>query len=277
MLAVDPKNIITNQPKPFIKWAGGKGQLLNELTKRVPHNFRRYFEPFVGGGALFFRIQPSQAVIADKNAELVNAFIIVRDRVGELIKDLAKHKNEQEYYYALRALDPQKMSPVERASRFIYLNKTCYNGLWRVNRQGNFNVPFGRYKNPKICDIPNLQAVSAVLQGTEILCTDFEEAVQEASQGDFIYFDPPYQPLTSTAYFTNYVQEGFGENEQQRLARLMKKLSDLGCFVMLSNSDTDFIRELYKDFKVETVSANRFINCKANQRIGVTELIISNF
>lgn len=264
-------------PRPFVKWAGGKTQLLSRLITKVPSNFSCYYEPFLGGGALFFSILPERAVLADKNWELINAYIIIRDHVEELIESLKKHKNEKEYFYYIRSLDPNNLSPVERASRFIYLNKTCYNGLWRVNSKGKFNVPFGRYKNPKICDEPNLRTISEVLKDKTILCADFEEAVAKAKRGDFIYFDPPYFPLNPTASFTKYTKEDFNIDDQKRLAAVFEELDKRGCFVLLSNSDTDTIRTLYKGYNIQRVEANRFINCKGSRRKGVYELIISNY
>jgi len=264
-------------PRPFVKWAGGKSQILGHLLGCVPPRFGRYYEPFVGGGALFFALLPEDAVISDSNEELINAYLVIRDHVEELIESLKKHRNEEDYYYAVREQDPDKLSPVERASRFIYLNKTCYNGLWRVNSRGKFNVPFGRYKNPRICDEENLRAVSRALQGVSILCCDFEEAVANAGPGDFVYFDPPYYPLSETARFTQYTREDFGPEEHARLARVFKELDKRGCFVLLSNSDTEFVRSLYAGYNIRPVQANRCINCKGDRRKGVTELLISNY
>jgi len=268
---------VSTRPKPFVKWAGGKKQLLPELLARVPDKFGTYFEPFVGGGALFFALLPEKAVLADKNQELINAYLVVRDHVDELIESLKKHRNERQYYYRLRSLNPETLPPVERASRFIFLNKTCYNGLWRVNSKGRFNVPFGKYKNPRICDEENLRAVSEVLKKKIILHTDFENAVENASAGDFIYFDPPYFPLNETANFTRYTTEDFGVQEQKRLAEVFRKLDRQGCLLMLSNSDTDFIKELYSGYRINTVTAKRYINCKGSRRTGTTELIITNY
>jgi len=251
--------------------------LLGELLKRVPSTFGRYYEPFVGGGALFFALQPERAVLADKNQELVNAYLVVRDKVEELIASLRQHRNNRDYYYRLRSLDPGGLTSLERASRFIYLSKTCYNGLWRVNRQGYFNVPYGRYKDPKICDEDNLRTASAALQGVEIRCGDFAEALQTATSGDLVYLDPPYHPLSGTAHFTAYVEQGFDEEEQRRLAAVFRELDRRGCQVLLSNSDTAVIRSLYEGYRVEVVSANRCISCRGDSRRGATELIISNF
>lgn len=263
--------------RPFVKWAGGKGQLLEELINRVPDSFSRYYEPFIGGGALFYKISPEKAVIADLNPELVNTYIVVRDDVESLISSLCIHQNTPDYFYSTRALDISRMTPVERASRFIYLNKTCYNGLWRVNSKGHFNVPYGKYKNPLICDADNLRLVSQALIDTDIRECDFEQAVFSAQKNDFIYFDPPYYPLSKTAYFTGYVKNGFGPDEQRRLVEVFNNLSDKGCKVMLSNSNTEFVKDLYSNFRITEVKVNRAINCKGDRRTGLTELIITNY
>lgn len=264
------------QVKPFVKWAGGKGQLLEELLRRVPGSFNRYYEPFVGGGALFFALRPREAILADKNEELMNAYLVVRDHVDELVASLKRHRHDRDYYYRLRSHDPRELDRVERASRFIYLNKTCYNGLWRVNRRGRFNVPFGRYKAPRICDEENLRAASLALRGAQVSCGDFAEALAGVTAGDFVYLDPPYHPVSSTAHFTAYVGDGFGEEEQRRLADVFRELDRRGCKVLLSNSDTELIRSLYEGYEIETVSANRCISCRGDGRRGATELIISN-
>jgi len=263
--------------KPFVKWAGGKTQILPYLLKKVPEKFNTYFEPFLGGGALFFALLPTNAFLSDKNEELINAYIVIRDQVEDLIKSLKKHKNEKDYYYYIRALDPKNLSPVERASRFIYLNKTCYNGLWRVNSKGKFNVPFGKYKNPKICDEKILRQISKTLKGKKIFCADFEEVISFAKPGDFIYFDPPYYPLSNSANFTKYISDDFGEEDQKRLANVFRELDKKGCYVCLSNSNTNFIKELYQGYHIQIVIANRYINCKGNKRKGIKELMITNY
>ncbi len=268
----------TLKPKPFVKWAGGKTQILGRLLELIPQDFKTYYEPFLGGGALFFSLLPERAVLADRNEELINAYIVVRDRPRELIESLKKHRNEREYYYQIRSLDPSKLGPVERASRFIYLNKTCYNGLWRVNSKGEFNVPFGRYRRPNICNEENLLAVSQALKGKEILCEDFERAVASAGREDLVYFDPPYHSSSKTASFTKYVREDFPPSEQERLARIFRNLDRRGCYLILSNSDTPFIRDLYKGFRIIEVRTNRFINSKAcSRKDSARELIITNF
>lgn len=265
------------EARPFIKWAGGKKQILPHLLARAPRTFGTYFEPFLGGGALFFSLSPGKAVLSDLNPYLVNAYSIVRDRVDELAESLQAHRADKEYYYMMRDLSPEAMSQVERASWFIYLNKTCYNGLWRVNKSGRFNVPFGRYKKPKILDRENLHAASRALQGARVMCSDFEEAVQGALPGDFVYFDPPYSPLGGTARFTSYTGEGFGEEEQERLAGVFRRLSRRGVLVMLSNSDVPLVRRLYRGFRIDTVQASRAINCRGDRRGPVDEVVVTGY
>jgi len=268
------------KPKPFVKWAGGKRQILKVLLSRVPKKFNRYIEPFVGGGALFFELRPKKAIISDINYELINAYIVIRDNVEELIKDLKKHKNTEEYFYYIRSIDPNTLTSVERASRFIYLNKTCFNGLYRENSKGQFNVPYGKYKNPKICDEENLRAVSSYLNriDVEILNCDYKKTCQLAKEGDFVYLDPPYHPLSRTASFTSYNKNGFSEEDQLELSEIFRELDKKGCFVMLSNSNTNFIRKLYSDYKVQEVKASRAINCKPNRRSKANlEVLITNF
>jgi len=236
-----------------------------------------YIEPFVGGGAVYFHLLPLVAILIDNNPELINFYIIVRDELHALLADLEKHKNNKEYYYSIRALDPDKMDAVSRASRFLYLNKTGYNGLWRVNKKGKHNVPFGRYKNPRIVDEENLLQVSRALQYTEIILGDFSKALDFASPGTFIYLDPPYHPLSETANFTSYTSNSFGADDQRRLAEVFKQLDERGCKVMLSNSDTPFIRELYKGYDIKVVYARRAINCYAEKRGPISELVIRNY
>ena len=262
---------------PFIKWAGGKGQLLLQYKPLFPATFKRYFEPFLGGGAVFFRIKPRQAILSDINEELINAYAVIRDDVENLIDLLETHKNDKDYYYSIRRLTIGNSLPIDRASRFIFLNRTCYNGLYRVNTKGDFNVPFGRYKKPLIFNADNLRNVSKQIKNAEIISGDFETILTRAKKPDFIYLDPPYQPTSKTAHFTNYAQNGFGENEQQRLSEVFCNLSKLGCFLMLTNSDTSLVRELYADFNITLVNARRTINCKVNGRKNVKELVIRNY
>ncbi len=269
--------------QPFLKWAGGKRQLLPTIRKYIPQKYGTYHEPFIGAGAVLFDIQPTVGMINDSNTELINCYKVIRDSLDELVLDLRQYKNEKEYYYAIRDLDRnsnfKKLNPIQRASRIIYLNKTCFNGLFRVNSAGQFNVPFGSYHNPKILDELLLKAVHNYLstKNIQIMNVDFEQAVKDAKKGDFIYFDPPYDPVSDTSSFTGYDLNGFGKNEQQRLRDVYKELSDKGCFVLLSNSATDFILDLYKDFSIITVAASRNINSVATGRGKIDEVLVMNY
>ena len=265
--------------KPFIKWAGGKGQLISKFVPLFPpvSKVKRYFEPFLGGAALFFYLQHPQAYLSDGNAELIELYQIVRDDVDHLIEALKLHRNTEDYYYQTRALNPVSLTPIQRAARFIFLNKTCYNGLYRVNSQGQFNVPFGRYQNPAICDAPGLRAASRALNHAQLTVTDFEQAVSAARRHDFIYFDPPYQPISKTSSFTAYTSGRFDAAEQQRLAQVYARLAQRGCYVMLSNSDAPLIRELYAGFRTTEILASRAINSKGDGRGKITELLITNY
>lgn len=266
--------------KPFIKWAGGKRDLIAQYQPYFPRRDRiqRYFEPFLGGGAIFFALQVHPAFLFDTNPWLIETYQVVRDQVEKLIVALQHHQNDKEYYYTIRAQDPHELSSVARAARFIYLNRTCYNGLYRVNSRGQFNVPFGRYKNPIICDTKNLRAASEVLQGTQLEIADFEKAATLAGPGDLVYFDPPYAPLSATANFTSYTKDGFSQSDQERLAQLFHRLHERGCFVMQSNSSAPLIYELYKEhgYNIIEIKARRAINSAADKRGHVTELLITN-
>ena len=265
--------------KPFIKWAGGKSQLLAQMAKYFPpkDQINRYFEPFLGGGAVFFHLQHPKSYLSDTNKNLVELYETVKNNVEDLIKALRKHKNEHDYFYEIRAQKPVELSPVERAARFIYLNKTCFNGLYRENSKGEFNVPFGKYKNPAICDAEGLRSASLALKSAKISHGEFHSVLSKAKTTDFIYFDPPYQPLSKTSSFTSYTANGFGENEQRDLADTFRELADRGCFVMLSNSDTPLIRELYKDYSIYEIQASRAINSNAAGRGKITELLVVNY
>lgn len=269
--------------QPFLKWAGGKRQLLGDIRKYIPKEYNNYYEPFLGGGAVLFDLQPVRAVVNDVNPELVNAYQMIRGHVDEVIHDLAKHINDKSYFYSLRELDRRptfgELSATERASRLIYLNKTCYNGLFRVNSQGQFNVPFGAYKNPNIVNELSLRAVHHYLSShsIQILNVDFAEAVATANGGDFVYIDPPYDPLSDTSSFTGYSLQGFGRNEQIRLKETVDTLSQRGCKVMLSNSATEFIKELYQDYNIISVEANRAINSNASRRGKIDEVLVTNY
>jgi DNA adenine methylase len=275
------RHLVTAKATPFLKWAGGKSQLLTTFDKFYPKSFNRYFEPFLGGGAVFFslaaRYDGLKATISDCNDELINCYLMVRDQPDEVIEELREHRNDIHYFYKIRSLNAEDLDEAERAARMIFLNKTCFNGLYRVNRKGQFNVPFGRYKNPKLVDSQNLYAVSRVLSNAQIVCQPFEKVVAKARQNDFVYLDPPYHPLNSTSNFTGYTKGAFNFADQERLANVFKSLSQKGCFVMQSNSDIPAIRELYSGFRIETVQANRAINCNGDKRGRVNELIILNY
>ena len=274
------KMITYTKPKPFVKWAGGKRQIIKVLKENIPETFNRYIEPFVGGGALLFELLPSNAIINDINSELINTYLVIKDNVERLIESLKEHKNNENYYYKIRDLNPSELSKIERASRFIYLNKTCFNGLYRENSKGKFNVPFGKYKNPKILDEENLRAVSFYLcnNNIKIYNKDYKEICELAKKGDFVYLDPPYYPINKTSSFTKYTKYDFTEKDQIELSEVFKSLDKKGCFVMLSNSNTDFIKELYKDFYILEVEAGRYINCKGNLRKKrKLEVLIKNY
>lgn len=268
---------------PVVKWVGGKRQLLTEIEKYIP-NFTTYYEPFVGGGAVLFHIQPNKAIINDVNSELINLYNVIRNNVEDLIEDLRRHINEEAYFYEIRELDRDKeaysrLTPIQKASRIIYLNKTCYNGLFRVNKAGEFNSPFGAYKNPNIVNEITLRAVSNYFNKAKItfLCCDFEEAVKNARKGSFVYFDPPYDPMSSSANFTGYDKGGFDRDEQVRLKNLCDKLDKKGIKFLLSNSATDFIKDLYKDYRLEIIQAKRAVNSNPDKRGEVDEVLVRNY
>lgn len=273
--------------RPFLKWAGGKRQLLPELRKYIPSLSQNatYYEPFVGGGALFFDLQRKRAVINDTNAELINCYQVIRDDVENLIAALSQHRNDEAYYYEVRDWDRSPdfaaRPAVERAARVIFLNKTCYNGLFRVNSRGQFNVPFGRYKAPTIVDEAVLRAVSKYLNNhkdtIKMLNGDFEEVVCGAKRGDFIYFDPPYDPVSDTASFTGYDVNGFSRAEQTRLKGVVDELRRRECKVLLSNAYTPFIADLYSSYTCVKVGATRAINSNAQRRGKVDEILVMNY
>ncbi len=266
---------------PIVKWVGGKRQLMFELLKNLPKSYNRYFEPFIGGGALFFELQPDNAYISDMNEELINLYSVVRDSVDELIEDLSKHEVSKEYFLEIRNIDRteeySKLSNVERASRFIYLNRTCFNGMYRVNSKGEFNVPFGNYKNPRIIDENNLLNCSELLKRTEIKCADFSEILNKAQRGDFVYFDPPYVPLNETSSFTSYTKDGFDIDMQFKLRDVCDELDSMGVKFMLSNSDTKLVNDLYENYEIKKVFASRQINANADGRGKITEVLVKNY
>ncbi len=263
---------------PILKWAGGKSSLLKQFAAHfpAPAAYARYFEPFLGGGAVFFRLQPPRSYLFDLNADLIELYTLVRDDVESVIDALAPHKNERAYFERIRALDPLTLTAPERAARLIFLNHTCYNGLYRVNSRGQFNVPFGRYKNPKICDVEGLHAASRALQNAHLQVADFETSLADCRAGDFIYFDPPYAPLSATSSFISYTKHGFDATDQKRLADLYRELDRRGCRLLLSNSDAPLIHELYSGFTIHQIAARRAINSKGDGRGLITELLIAN-
>lgn len=285
--AIGFPSVVELTPKdahPFVKWAGGKSTLVGEIARRIPQDrkFDRYVEPFVGAGAMFFWIRRSvpalTCLIADTNEDLINAYRTLRDEVERVIAKLETHAalHSEEHYYAVRARRP--LQAAERAARFIYLNRTCYNGLYRVNRRGEFNVPFGRYERPRIVDRENLLAVANVLEGVDIRLSDFETLLDECGEGDLVYLDPPYHPLSETSAFTSYTREGFGAREHRRLARAFERAARRRSAVILSNSNARYVRELYQSIEpkavLEEVEVSRPINSRASGRGAVKELLI---
>lgn len=270
---------------PFLKWAGGKSQIFDQLSPFFPRKFRNYHEPFVGSGAVFFNLRRAdvdfQAVLTDRNADLINTYKAIRDDLPKLIPILEIHRryHDENRYYRLRDLDPEDLTRVDRAARFIYLNKTCYNGLYRVNKSGKFNVPIGSYAKPGIFDKENLSAVSRVLQGVDLRVGDFSDVLDSAKADDLVYFDPPY--YTEGMGFTGYAVSAsgaasFGADEHRQLKNVVDELNKRGCHVMVSNSDTDFIRRLYRAYQRHEVKARRYINCNGAGRHPVSELVITN-
>jgi DNA adenine methylase len=279
--------IFATTPKPFVKWAGGKRQLITSLEGHLPKKFGTYFEPFLGGGALLFHLlnqSPNlKCNISDLNSDLILAYITIRDKVEQLVESLERHSGKYsadkiEYYYSVRESAPKNQ--IEKVSRLLFLNKTCFNGLYRVNSKGQFNVPLGRYTNPSIVNKENLISVSKILQSKNIAirCQDFEAILDEAKKDDFVYFDPPYQPVSKTANFTSYTKCEFTYDDLKRLANVCQKLDKKDCKVLLSNSNTKEVKELFSSkWKVVEVSANRAINSNSKKRTGHTELLIKNY
>lgn len=285
----DLKKLIDDKPKPFVKWVGGKRQLLkqfNSMDLYPPEFFdptkHSYFEPFAGGGAVFFDLLPEKAYLSDLNFELVTTYNVIKTNVEGLIKSLKRHPHNKEYFLSIRSQKVSDLTPIQIASRFIYLNRTCFNGMYRVNSKGGFNVPFGKYNNPLICDDVNLRKVSKALQNVEIVHQDYKAILKKAKKGDFVYFDPPYHPLNETSSFTSYTKEGFGEKEQIELRDIFLKLHKKGCLVMLSNSDAKFINKIYGELKEEGITihkvhANRMVNSKVSGRGKIKEVLVTNY
>lgn len=278
-----PKN--NTSVAPILKWVGGKRQLLPAILSHLPKEIRdyTYIEPFIGGGAVLFNLQPQHAIINDVNAELINVYHVVKNNLDELIDDLKKHKNESEYFYAVRAWDRDErfntLTDVQRASRVIYLNKTCFNGLYRVNSAGEFNSPFGRHKNPNIVNEATLRAVNEYLnkQDITIRCGHYGDLLKQVDHTCFVYLDPPYHPLSPSSSFTGYVQGGWDKEDQIKLKLACDDLNKKGVKFLLSNSSAAFIKDLYQDYHITIVKANRAINSIGAGRGGVDEVIIQNY
>ena len=286
-MAQEYSQIALSEPKPFVKWAGGKRQLMPELEKNFPTKFGTYVEPFLGGGAVMFDLLTKESNlkcnVSDLNSDLVLAYVTIRDRLEKLIESLENHsknyhKDSTGYYYEVRNQEPKNQ--IEKVSRLLFLNKTCFNGLYRVNSKGKFNVPLGRYTNPNIVNKENLQIVSKTLQSTKIKisCRDFGSIIKDAKKGDFVYFDPPYQPVSDTANFTSYTHRDFTEDDLERLADLANQLNSKGCHVMLSNSNSKTVKKLFSSkWKIKEIKANRAINSNSQKRTGHKEIIIKNY
>ena len=269
---------------PVLKWVGGKRQLLPEIRKRIPKKYKVYYEPFLGGGAVLFDLQPKKAIVNDLNSELINVYKTIKSFPTELVEELRKFSNDEETFYNIRNIDRdktkyQELSNIQKAARIIYLNKTCFNGLYRVNNAGEFNSPFGRYKNPNIVTDKTIYAVSKYFNTADITFKngDFEESIKEIQKDSFVYLDPPYAPISKTSNFTGYNQGGFCDEEQIRIKNMCDKLNENGIKFLLSNSATPFIKELYKDYIIDIVSAKRIVNSKADKRGEIEEVLIRNY
>jgi len=286
-LAQEYSQIVLSEPKPFVKWAGGKRQLMSELEKNFPTKFGTYLEPFLGGGAVMFDLLTKapnlKCNVSDLNSDLVLAYVTIRDRSEKLIESLENHsknyhKDSTGYYYEVRKQEPKNQ--IDKVSRLLFLNKTCFNGLYRVNSKGKFNVPLGRYTNPNIVNRENLQSVSKILQSEKIKisCRDFSSIIKDAKKGDFVYFDPPYQPVSDTASFTSYTHRDFTEDDLERLADLADQLNSKGCNVMLSNSNSKTVKKMFSSgWRIKEIKANRAINSNSQKRTGHKEIIIKNY
>lgn len=269
---------------PVVKWVGGKTRLLSELHARTPKAYVRYFEPFVGGGALFFALAPAQATLGDMNGALIETYRTIAHAVEDVIKRLEAHRRahskHEGYYYEVRDWWNEHQWSVDlvaAAAAFLYLNKTCFNGLWRVNRSGAFNVPRGDYKDPKIFDPDALRSAAVALSRATLMTNEYHATVAEAREGDFVYFDPPYDPVSKTSNFTGYTKDAFGKEQQKQLADCARELRKRGVSVMLSNNDTEFVRSLYADFCIDNVKCGRSINSKGDKRGAVDEVIITSY
>ena len=287
-MAQEYRQIAVPEPKPFVKWVGGKRQLMQELENNFPKQFGTYHEPFLGGGAVMFNLLTKEprlsCNVSDFNSDLILAYVTIRDKLGKLIESLENHsknyhKDPFEYYYQVRQQEPKQQ--IEKVSRLLFLNKTCFNGLYRVNKKGKFNVPLGRYTNPNIVNKENLTTVSKILKSKKIKisCRDFEAVLDDAKKDDLVYFDPPYQPVSNTANFTSYTHRDFTEDDLERLAGLGDQLNSKGCHVLLSNSNSKIVKDVFskKYWKISSIDANRAINSNAQKRTGHKEIIIKNY
>lgn len=271
--------------QPLLKWAGGKRKLLQYILPKVPREYNCYFEPFIGGASVLMAISPKKAIVSDLNKDLINVYLQTRDFPEDLINELKKHdrNHSKDYYYEIRNLDRlesfYRLSDTKKAARIIYLNHTCYNGLYRVNSLGQYNTPIGRYKKPNIVDEQNIRYVSEYFQKNDIrfICNDYQKTLDLVRKGDFVYLDPPYDPISDSASFTMYTKEGFNKDDQRNLKMECDRLDSIGAFFMQSNSDTEFIRELYKNYHIETIEASRNINSKGDERKSVNEVLITNY
>ena len=262
---VDKKRTV--QVKPILKWAGGKTQMLNDLLPKVPSSYGKYIEPFFGGGAMFFALQPKNAIIADSNPELINMYREVAANIDEVIRYLRKYENTSEMFYAVREQEWTQLPKAEAAARTIFLNRTCFNGLYRVNKQGKFNVPYGKYANPKICDEDGLKAASEALKKAEILCGDYLLVLDHYAQpGDFVFLDPPYLPISEYADFKRYTKEQFYEEDHVELAKIIMRLHERGCHIILTNSNHPLVHELYAPFTIDVIQTKRHISCNGSTK-----------
>jgi DNA adenine methylase len=266
------------QALPLVKWSGSKAAIAGRLAELAPRAFRAYHEPFVGGGALFFRLRPGRAFLSDLNAELANLYVVVRDQLEALIAALARHENTPEHFYAVRGIHPDSLRPIERAARTLFLNRTCFNGIYRVNRQGIFNVPYGKQQHTTFFQPEALRQAHVALAGVRISCCDFVQATQRARAGDFVYLDPPYVAgLRGGGGFTHYQREGFDEDDERRVADLVRALDQRGCFVMLSSADTRAIRALYRGYRIESFAVPRRVGGHAGRRGPAGEIVVRNY
>ncbi len=271
---IKPKD---NYVTPILKWAGGKTQLLPEIIARMPESYNKYIEPFIGGGALFFRLNADKAVIADSNPELVNMYRVIAQHGDQVIEALKDYRNEEDMFYEVRAKDWTKCDAIEAAARMIYLNHTCFNGLYRLNRKGQFNTPFGRYKNPTICNAEKIKAAASVLKNAEIVCGDYLDVLKKyAKKGDFIFLDPPYVPISEYADFKRYTKEQFYESDQRNLAEEVHRLVGIGCKAMLTNSNHPLVHELYGRYKIDIIQTKRNINRNGDKRNG-EDVIVTTY